>query len=155
MENLQNSLSRLSMQIGVSESTGLNIYQSFTANSGLTYMVGVREMNDLLIVEQIAEGVACTFLCGIIIYHKQTKELIQEIAVKRNVHYSREKVLNLVHKSLLKVLVEANIHENTEIDISNANEYLKETLDKCYFEKSRKAIINWASSVGILKNQIS
>lgn len=151
MENIQNGLSKLNTPIGISESTGMNIYQSYTANSGLSYMVGVREMSDLLIVEQIAEGTACTFLCGINIYHKQNKELIKEITVERNTYYSREFVIGLVHRALLSMLVDVNTKEDTQIDIVCANEFIMDALDKCYFEKSRNAIINWAKVIGIIK----
>jgi hypothetical protein len=48
--------------IGLSDTTGLQVYESFVASSGFNYMVGIREIKDLLIVEQIAEGTGCTLL---------------------------------------------------------------------------------------------
>ena len=76
MEKNNTALSKITTPIGFSDTTGMSVYQSYTAGSGFNYMVGMREMKDLLIVEQIAEGTACTFLCGIKIYHKETKAII-------------------------------------------------------------------------------
>lgn len=148
MENTHEGLAKLTVPIGFSDTTGMSVYQSYTANSGLNYIVGMREMQDLLIVEQIAEGTACTFLCGILIYHKETKTLLKEIEIDRNVNYSREKVVTLVHKALLQVLSNASGKEYTSIDMQSANEFLSEALDKCYFENSRKTIIDWANLFG-------
>jgi hypothetical protein len=150
MGNIKNELCKYTTPIGISETTDMSIYQSYTANSGMKYMVGVREMNDLLIVEQIAEGVACTFLCGVLIYNNKTNQLIQEIKVDRNVHYSREKVMNLVLNSLINTLNESSKINQMNIDIESATNFLLNALDKCYFEKSRHSIIEWAKSVGIL-----
>lgn len=152
MENTHEGLAKLNVPIGFSDTTGMNVYQSYTANSGLNYIVGMREMQDLLIVEQIAEGTACTFLCGILIYHKGTKTLLKEIEIDRNIHYSREKVMVIVQKALIQVLGNACGNDNTKIDLQSANEFLSEALEKCYFENSRKTIIDWAKSVGIIKN---
>ena len=44
-------LQHLSKPIGYSESTGMDVYQSFTATSGFNYFVGVRNLNGLIIVE--------------------------------------------------------------------------------------------------------
>jgi hypothetical protein len=77
MEDQQSGLQKLSTPVGFSDSTGMAIYQSYTAPSGFNYMVGVREIQDILIVEQIAEGTACTLLCGIHIYHKESKQLLK------------------------------------------------------------------------------
>lgn len=153
MDNSQNLLSKLINPIGISSSTGIDIYDSFTALSGFNYIIGMREVKDLLIVEKVAEGTACTLLCGILIFHKDTKELLVDIPVERNVHYSREKVLKLVHSTILKFLSRNNEVAGVEeqIDIESASKFLLEALDNCYFEKSRKLILTWAESVGLLK----
>ncbi len=153
MENTQTGLQKLSSPIGFNDATGMNVYQSFTANSGFNYMVGVREIQDILIVEKIAEGTACTLLCGIYIYHKETKQLLREIEVERNVHYTRSKVVELVHESLIQVLTESCRLSGICIDIKHASEFLDNILDKCYFEKSRVTVLQWAKAVGIIKEQ--
>ena len=150
MEKNNTALSKITTPIGFSDTTGMSVYQSYTAGSGFNYMVGMREMKDLLIVEQIAEGTACTFLCGIKIYHKETKAIIREIEVERNVHYTREKVMKLVHNSLIGILIESCRIENTEIDLDGAIAFLDEALERCYFESSRKTVLEWAKSVGII-----
>ena len=138
--------------IGVSETTGLSVYESYLAPSGFHYMAGVREINDLLIVEQVAEGTACTLLCGILLYHKQSKQLLKEIQVERNFHYSREKTMQLVAKSLLSVLKESTTKEGIPFNEGNARRFIDEMLDRCYLEKSRQTILEWAQSIGIIQN---
>ncbi len=118
--------------------------------SGFNYLVGVREFQGLYIVEQIADGTGCTFLCGIKILCANSKELIKEIEVKNGVRYSRLRTLELVKVSLLEILEEAVRHEGHSFNYENANKLITEQLDTCYFEQSRKAILNWAKSVGIL-----
>ena len=152
MENNQIGLHKLSSPIGFNDSTGLQLYQSFAAKSGFNYMVGVREIQDILIVEQIAEGTACTLLCGVLIYHKESKQLLNEIEVDRNVHYTRAKVVEMVREALINILTESCFKNLIEIDIESATHFINDALDKCYFESSRKSILVWARSVGILKN---
>jgi hypothetical protein len=116
-------------------------------------MVGVREIQDILIVEQIAEGTACTLLCGIHIYHKESKQLLKEIAIEKNVHYTRSKVVELVRESLIQILTESCKLSKIYIDVEHASDFLNKVLDKCYFEKSRITILQWAKAVGIIKEQ--
>lgn len=152
MENNQTGLQKLIKPIGFNDSTGMQVYQSYIAKSGFNYMVGVREIQDILIVEQIAEGTACTLLCGVLIYHKESKQLLKEIEVKRDVHYTRAKVVEMVRDALVNILTESCFKNLIEIDIDSATNFINEALDKCYFESSRKSVLAWAKSVGILKN---
>ena len=138
--------------IGYSDTTGLQVYESYLAPSGFNYMVGIREIKDLLIVEQIAEGTGCTYLCGILIYHKDSTQLMKEISVERNVRYTRTQTMQLVSESLLELLLEASQKEDIIIDLESAKEFISDILDKCYFETSRKTILIWAKSVGIIPN---
>lgn len=149
---MENSLAIITTPIGVSETTGLSVYKSFTANSGFNYMVGVREVQDLLIVEQIAEGTGCTYLCGILIYHKDNRELLKEITVPRNVHYTRIKVMEMVQNSIIELLEETCKKSSIDFDKERAYHFVNTVLDNCYFEDSRKTILAWARSLGILKN---
>lgn len=151
METNQNGLVRLSVPIGISETTGLTVYDSYTANSGFNYMTGLREIKDLQIVEQIAEGTATTFLCGILIFRKSDKVLLKEVSVERNVRYSREKVVELVKNAIVDLLITSCQKENVVIDPSYALLQVEEILDQCYFENSRKAIVEWARNTGFLK----
>ncbi len=152
MEKALSKISKAVLPSGISETTGLAVYESFLAPSGFHYMAGVREINDLLIVEQVAEGTACTLLCGILLYHKQSKQLLKEIKVERNFHYSREKTMQLVARSLMIVLKEATVKEGVHFNAVSAQRFIDEMLDRCYFEKSRQTIIAWAQSIGIINN---
>jgi len=152
METIQNGLERISTPIGTSETTGLEVYESYTANSGFNYMVGVREVQDLLIVEQIAEGTGTTLLCGILICHKEKKTLLKEITVERNVRYSRQLVMEMVQNAILELFRDSMSKEALDVDLEAANVYINDVLDRCYFESSRKVFIEWARSLGIIKN---
>lgn len=150
MENEMSRIDKISTPIGYSETTGLNIYESYTALSGFKYMVGIREMGDLLILEQIAEGTACTFLCGVLIYQNETKKLIKEIEVEKNIRYTRAKALEIVREALLDILLESVFSEGLEMNTESANRQISEMLDHCYFDQSRMTILNWARSIGII-----
>lgn len=136
---------------GYSDSTGMNVYSSFMSSSGFNYFVGAREAGDILIVEKVAEGTACTYLCGILIFSKIKNVLIKEINVPLKTHYSREFVVRTVKENLMEILVESAQIEGEDIDVEAAEQYVYNLLDKCYFEKSRKAILEWAKDVGIIK----
>jgi uncharacterized protein YabN with tetrapyrrole methylase and pyrophosphatase domain len=60
--------------------------------------------------------------------------------------------MELVSESLIELLVEASQKGDTVIDIESAKEFIEDLLDRCYFELSRKSILAWAKSVGIIKN---
>lgn len=146
-------LQYLSKPIGYSEATGLEVYESYTASSGFNYIMGARNMNDLIILEQVAEGTASTFLCGVLIYSKTENVLLDQISVPRYTAYTREKVVELVKKTLLTLLISSMEKSNVVIDMEFAEKHIDKMLDTCYFERSRIAIINWAKMIGIIKNE--
>lgn len=145
-------LQHLSKPIGYSETTGLDVYKSYIANSGFNYFVGIRNLNDLIIMEQVAEGTANTLLCGILIYRKTDNVLLSEISVPRSTPYTRGKVIEVVKETLLNLLESSVRKSGDELDLDAATKQLEEMLDTCYFERSRAAIINWAKSLGLIKN---
>lgn len=132
------------------ENTGIDVYGSYEAKSGFNYLVGVRELHGLYIVEQVADGIGCTYLCGIKILCANTKVLIKEIEVKNGVRYSRLRTLQLVKAGLLEILEEAAIQQGHSFSYEQVSRFIMKQLDACYFEQSRKAILNWAKAVGIL-----
>ena len=151
MNNSTSLLSKITLPIGYSDSTGLNIYDSYTANSGFNYFIGAREAGDIIIIEKIAEGVACTYLCGVLIYNKVSNILLKEISVPKSEYYTRNKVVDLVRDNLFEMLLSSSQKEGINIDSSVALEYINDILDRCYFEKSRRSMIDWAKNVGIIK----
>lgn len=102
MQNSMLSIANLK-PIGVSQSTGLQVYQNFSSDSGFNYMVGIRELDGLKIIEGVAEGTACIFLTGIKVLDADNK-LVTEIEVEYGTHYTREKVVNLVSQKLFDVI---------------------------------------------------
>lgn len=145
-------LQHLSKPIGYSETTGMDVYQSYTATSGFNYFVGARNLNDFIIMEQVAEGTASTILCGILIYNKLDKTLLSDISVPKSTPYTRDKIVKYVRKSLLDLLVSSVEKTGDKLDEESAIELIDDMLDVCYFERSRVAIIDWAKTHGIIKN---
>lgn len=137
--------------VGVNYNTGLNIYQSFQAQSGFNYQVGVREMQGLLIVEGIVEGTACLFLSGIQVREKETGKEICNISVERNTRYSRQLVVELVHQHLCNVVIDSVAKEGGIVQRNEVEAQVAEMLDNCYFQESRQAALGWAKRVGIIK----
>ncbi|PTN09292.1 hypothetical protein C8N47_105133 [Mangrovibacterium marinum] len=129
---------------------GLELQASYLAPSGFNYQAGVRELDGLIIVEAVAEGVGCTYLCGIRVLNKADNTLVAEINVPRNVHYSRQKCVDLVSKELVDLLVNAATKGQYWIDREAALRKINTLLDNCYFEQSRKSILIWAESLGII-----
>lgn len=145
-------LQHLSKPIGYSESTGLDIYKSYTAASGFNYFVGIRNLNDLIIMEQVAEGTANTLLCGVLIYHKTDNVLLSEIKVPKLTPYTRVKVVEIVKDSLFNLLKNSASKKRHSLDTEFAAKQIEDMLDTCYFERSRAAIIDWAKTIGLIKN---
>lgn len=151
MSGKTSMLSKISVPIGYSDSTGLNVYESYASASGFNYFIGARNAGDILIIEKVAEGVACTYLCGVLIFNRVTKTLLKEIEVPKQESYTRDKVFHLVRTNLLDILLTSSKKEEIEIDEDAAIDYIDQILDRCYFEQSRKSIIEWAKNVGIIK----
>lgn len=136
--------------IGCNANTGMAIYQSFQARSGFNYQVGVRDTHGLLIIEGVAEGTACTFLCGIQVRDKETGKEICSIPAERNTRYSRQLVMEMVHQHLCNAIEESALKEGKAADRVDVEKQVAEMLDDCYFTESRKAALSWAERVGII-----
>lgn len=136
--------------IGSNANTGMAIYQSFQARSGFNYQVGVRDTHGLLIIEGVAEGTACTFLCGIQVRDKETGKEICSIPAERNTRYSRQLVMEMVHQHLCNAIEESALKEGKAADRVDVEKQVAEMLDDCYFTESRKAALSWAERVGII-----
>lgn len=136
--------------VSISASTGLSVVQSFLAKSGFNYQVGIRDTHGLLIIEGIAEGTACMFLCGIQIRDKESGQEICNIPVPKNTHYSRQLVMSLVQEHLSNTIADAAIREGKAADMLDVRKQVTDMLDDCYFKQSRQAALSWAERVGII-----
>ena len=143
-------LTKTAAQVSISASTGLSVVQSFLAKSGFNYQVGIRDTDGLLIIEGLAEGTACMFLCGIQVRDKESGQEICSIDVPKNTHYSRQLVVPLVQEHLSNVIADSAIHDGLAVDMQDVRRQVTDMLDKCYFEKSRQAALSWAKRVGII-----
>lgn len=146
---LKNDITNLK-PIGYNANTGVSVYQSYQALSGFNYQVGVRDSHGLLIIEGVAEGTACTLLCGIQVRDKESGKEICNIPVERNTHYSRQLVMELVHQNLCNVIEESALRDGRATDRMDVERQVAAMLDDCYFAESRKAAISWAERVGII-----
>lgn len=144
-----NDITRL-QPIGCNANTGMAVYQSFQAKSGFSYQVGVRDSHGLLIIEGIAEGTACIFLCGIQVRDKLTGAEICSIPVEQNTRYCRRLVMDMVHRHLCNAIEESALKEGKAADRRDVEAQVAAMLDDCYFSESRKAALSWAERVGII-----
>ncbi len=136
--------------VSISASTGLSVVQSFLAKSGFNYQVGIRDTHGLLIIEGIAEGTACMFLCGIQVRDKESGREICNIPVPKNTHYSRQLVMSLVMEHLSNAIADAAIRNGRAADMLDVRKQVTDMLDDCYFKQSRQATLSWAERVGII-----
>ena len=150
---MENVLTRIigNQPIGQSANTGMAIYQSFVAGSGFNYQVGIRQADELYIVECFAEGVACLFLSRIIVLWGKNKQLIADIQVPYGTHYTREKAKELTKNELCKFVYQGCVNDGIPCNREDINSQVNELLDKCYFAESWKAALSWAVSKGIIK----
>ena len=137
--------------VGVNQSTGMNIYQAYQAPSGFTYQRGIREIEGLLIVEDVAEGTACMFLSGVKGIERETGQVLFEVSVERGTRYSRQHVMEIVHQQMCDLLVSSYSNNGQVVDRISIEEQVAKLLDHCYFSESRQAALGWAKRVGIIQ----
>jgi len=130
--------------------TGLTLVgNSYKSESGFKFMVGLRTLGSLQIIEGVAKGTAVDYLCGIRVFD-ENNELVIDIAVNRGTRYEREIVRKLVAKELLHMLNEAN-QNNEDFDYYAAQNKIDEELKLAYYRQSYEAINRWAKEIGIIK----
>ena len=123
--------------------------QVFKGKTGINYFGGIRNFEDLKIIEFIGEGTAVAFLTGIQIYDKKGVLIIDK-QLKKNTYYSRETARNFVKKSLLKMLKDAAKSTNKEFDEDIAKSIINEKLKIAYYEESYHSVLDWAKDLGII-----
>lgn len=120
----------------------------FLADSGFRYCSGIRNLGNLNIVEDVAQGRAICYLCGIKVYDKEGTMILDK-KLKNGVHYEREKVRRIVLQEILNMLHDTNA-ENPDFDLEKAKKTIDNHLKQAYFSQSYKALNNWALEMGIL-----
>jgi len=121
------------------------IGDSYQAGSGFVYATGYREFGDLTIIEEVGTGTAVSLLLGVKVLDKEGVLIIDKKLDKNN-YYERELARKIVRDELVKMLSEAN--ENS-FDIVSAKKKIDELLNEAYYKTSYKAILKWASEIGI------
>jgi hypothetical protein len=125
----------------------VQIGESYKSDSGFKYNSSFRNFGSLKIVEDVAQGTAVTFLCGVKVFDKDGLLIIDK-RMDKKCHFEREFVRQVVLKELLNMLVEAN-KENGNFNINGAKMKIGRHLKQAYFESSYRAINNWASEMGL------
>lgn len=149
---MENKLSIFNKETSITNhSTGLSVNpnDSFLAKSGFRYISGVRQIGDLNVIENVANGTAVTFLNGVQIYNKEGV-LIAEKKAPMGTHYEREVARQLAKEKLLEILQDAN-KNNPEFDIIKAEEVINEHLKDGYYSQSYQAANDWYESIKNLK----
>ncbi|MEA5110257.1 hypothetical protein SDC9_31905 [bioreactor metagenome] len=132
----------------IDNETGLIVKGHFEANSGLTYIAGLRRAGSLKIVEGVARGIACNFLTSLLVYD-QKGNLIYDASITSLTGYSREVSYNMVLEGLMDMLREGAGKERKYFDEEQARIKITELLDASYYEQSYKTVVAWAESIGI------
>jgi len=130
------------------KSTGLAIGETFKADSGFEYMLGVRRFRDLKIVENVGQGTAVCYLNAVRVFNREG-ELIIDKQVERDVHYSRETVRRIVLDELLHLLEEATLKKGKVYDKEKAKEKINAELKLSYYKESYASVLKFASELGI------
>jgi len=150
MENMTKELVSFNSltPIGVSTVNGMTVYKALKfKEDGFMYQIGTREIEGgLKVVEALAEGVGCCFLCGISVFDAEN-ELVCDIPVGKDVKYCRQIVVEMVVKHLTDKVLES-LEGNVNIDDVRAK--VMAVVDRSYFEKSRQIALDWARKMNIL-----
>jgi hypothetical protein len=129
----------------------VQIGESYKADSGFKYNSGFRNFGSLKIVEDVAQGTAVTFLCGVKVFDKDGVLIIDK-RMNQKFHFERELVRRIVLQELLNMLIEAN-KGNDNFNLMEAKMKISTHLKQAYFESSYKAINNWALEIGLYDNK--
>lgn len=130
--------------------TGLTIKERFKATSGFIYARGLRDFNDLKIIEGVAKGTANIFLTSIIVLD-QRGNLIFDADIEKRTNYSREKVRQLVLHGLVSMISGASKEKGEVIDELELYEKLDDKLKAAFYEKSYKSVLDWAKENNLIK----
>lgn len=130
------------------QETGLVIRGSMVASSGFNYQTGVRQFNNLKIVEGVSKGTANIFLTSLMVFDERGS-LIFDGEIRRMTNYSRETARKMVLEGLMTMLREATEKENKYFDELKAYEVIDQQLKSAYYEQSYEAVIKWAQGIGI------
>lgn len=124
------------------QDTGLAVRDSFKSNSGLNYIAGVREFENMKIVEGVSKGTANIFLTSLMVFDKNGI-LIYDAKVGNLSNYSREFARQMVLKGLVEMLCEAAKKESRDFNREEAIRLIDSKLKSAYFQQSYKAALNW------------
>ncbi len=102
------------------------------ASSGFQYLAGVREFENLKIVEGVSKGTASIFLTSLMVFDQYDK-LIYVAPIKRMCNYSRETAHQMVLNGLVEMLREAAESQNKNFDGLNAYQTIDAKLKTPYY----------------------
>ncbi|GAB4349690.1 MAG: hypothetical protein OHK0038_28370 [Flammeovirgaceae bacterium] len=139
MSNLINIESR-------NDARGFLVVHQMLSASGFDIKLGLRDCGDIKIYEGVADGIGRTYLSKIRVEVKGVV-LIDENFEKTP--YSKEYVVRFVGEKMFVYFMEAFRREGYFFDSQEIRHRISEILNKAYFEKSDKAILEVVRSWGI------
>ena len=137
------------MPVTRDEETGALVRKQFLNDSGFSSVEGLRQFGTLSIREGILKGTASVFLTSIRVFD-QNNTLLLDLAYDKLNGYSREKARKAVLNQLIQLLNEAAESQGKTLDQNEVYERLDKELKRVYFSDSYKAVLGWASEVGII-----
>ena len=143
---MENNLQR---QSASSSETGLAITGNYRSGSGFNHILGTRDFGNLKIIEGISVATSMVLLGSVRVYDERGT-LLLDLEVKGMTFYSRELVRTMVRDGLLKMLRQAAAAQGRTFDPVQAFRKTDEMLNDAYYTESRKAVIEWAETTGII-----
>jgi hypothetical protein len=128
--------------------TGLIVKNSFLAKSGFNYLTGSRKFGDLRIAESVSKGAGNILLNAVMVFD-QNDVLIFDADIPLRTSYSREKVRQMILDGMMNMLQDSCETNGKFFDELQAYQMLDKKLKLVYFSESYKAVLNWASDIGI------
>lgn len=126
--------------------TGLGIEGTFKSDTGLEFLAGVREFENLRIVEGVYKGTGNITLTSLMVFDLDGT-LIYDAKIERQTSYSRELARRIVLKGLIAMLSEAAKRANSPFNSTKTQELLDEKLKLAYFERSYDAVLKWYDQI--------
>lgn len=111
----------------------------FTSSAGNHYFNAIRFADGIVIIEDIGEGWAHTFLNGIKIYSLRDKKLLVDECF-HNVRYSKELVKSKAKQLLLDQLIKAASLNNFSFNIAEAERIISGLISQAFINDQREMV---------------
>ncbi|MDW8288753.1 MAG: hypothetical protein RMJ89_11840 [Flammeovirgaceae bacterium] len=136
----------ISQKMQQEDPRGFQVVERLYLQSGFDVKLGVRENGDIRIYEGVADGVGITFLSKIRVDIKGNTVIDENFT---NTPYSREYVRNFIADKLISYIMQSVRRQGYSVSVAEISKKVNEILDKTFYEKVDKALLNVLSDWGV------